>query len=108
RDLDVWATESPSNARVDSAVENSPGLKSVASFGRTDFGSQPMIDVFEVERDVPLLEAVDLSDVKTMAGGPEDILSLMEAGLVEPGEVTVNASEDNWSASPDVVGDGFR
>lgn len=108
RDLDLWATEAPSPARVDQALTLSPGFRKVASYGTSAYGSQPMIDIFEVERNVPLLEAVDLSSVKTLAGGPEDTLTAMEAGLLKPGEVTVNAAEEGWEETPDVVGDGFR
>ncbi|WP_162598544.1 alpha-(1-_3)-arabinofuranosyltransferase domain-containing protein [Nocardioides gilvus] len=108
RDLDSWATETPSPVRVDQALSLSPGLKKVASYGTADFGVQPMIDIFEVDRNVPLLEAVDLDSVKTLSGGPEDTITAMEAGLLKPGEVTVNFSEPGWSATPDIVGDGFR
>lgn len=108
RDLDLWASEAPSPARVDLAISRSPGFTKVASFGTTNFGSQSMIDIFEVDRNVPLLEAVDLSSVRTLAGGPEDTVTAMEAGLLLPGEVTVNASEPGWDLPPDVVGDGFR
>lgn len=108
RDLDLWATEAPSPARVDQALSLSPGLEKVASFGTAEVGGQPMIDIFEVDRNVPLLEAVDLDSVKTLAGGPEDTVAAMEAGLLNPGEVTVNVSEENWDRAPEVVGDGFR
>ncbi|QCX27221.1 alpha-(1-_3)-arabinofuranosyltransferase domain-containing protein [Nocardioides jishulii] len=108
RDLDLWATEAPSPARVDQALSLSPGLEKVASYGTAAVGGQSMIDIFEVDRNVPLLEAVDIDSVKTLAGGPEDTLSAMEAGLLNPGEVTVNRSEEGWSQTPDVVGDGFR
>lgn len=108
RDLDLWATEAPSPARVDQALSLSPGLERVASFGTSEIGGQPLIDIFAVDRNVPLLEAVDIDSVKTLAGGPEDTLTAMEAGLLNPGEVTVNVSEEGWGRTPDVVGDGFR
>ncbi len=108
RDLDLWATEAPSPARVDLALSRSPGISKVASFGSTSFGSQAMIDIFEVQRNVPLLEAVDLTSVKTLAGGPEDVVTAMEAGLLRAGEVTVNSAEPGWEEEPDVVADGFR
>ncbi|MFC6697775.1 alpha-(1-_3)-arabinofuranosyltransferase domain-containing protein [Nocardioides daphniae] len=108
RDLDLWATEAPSPARVDQALSLSPGLEKVASYGTAAVGGQSMIDIFEVDRNVPLLEAVDIDSVKTLSGGPEDTLAAMEAGLLSPGEVTVNHSEEGWTETPDVVGDGFR
>ena len=108
RDLDLWATEAPTPARVDQALALSPGLEKVADFGELGSLGGSMIDVYEVDRNVPLVEAVDVSSVKTLAGGPEDTLTAMEAGLLSPGEVTVNASEPGWEETPDVVGDGFR
>ena len=46
----------------------------------------------------------------TAAGGDSaiDRMNAMEAGLLKPGEVTVNVSEEGWDQAPDVVGDGFR
>lgn len=108
RDLDLWASEAPSPARVDLALSRSPGLEKVASFGRTAFGDTPMLDVYEVDREVPLLEAVDLTSVKALAGGPEDAVAAMEEGLLNPGEVTINTAEPGWEGTPDIVGDGYR
>ncbi|QCC77057.1 DUF3367 domain-containing protein [Nocardioides daphniae] len=68
RDLDLWATEAPSPARVDQALSLSPGLEKVASYGTAAVGGQSMIDIFEVDRNVPLLEAVDIDSVKTLSG----------------------------------------
>ena len=52
RDLDIFASGAPDPARVDLAVSRSPGLVPAASFGRTGFGEQPMIDVYRVDRAV--------------------------------------------------------
>ena len=108
RDLDLWATEAPTPGPRRPGPEPEPGIDKVASFGSTSFGSQSMIDVFEVKRNIPLLEAVDVTSVKTLAGGPEDVVTAMEAGLLRAGEVTVNSAEPGWEAEPDVVADGFR
>ncbi|WP_162794374.1 alpha-(1-_3)-arabinofuranosyltransferase domain-containing protein [Nocardioides houyundeii] len=108
RDLDLWATEAPSPARVDLAISRSPGFSRIASFGSTGFGTTPLIDIYQVDDEAPLVEAVDLDQVKTLAGGPEDILSAMEAGVLEPDEVTVDAAEPGWETAPEIVGDGYR
>ena len=109
RDLDLFASGAPDPARVDLAVSRSPGLEPAASFGRTGFGEQPMIDVYRVDREVSRVHAVDLDDVTTLAGGPEDVLTALESGALDPESPVVIAGEEHWpTVSPDVVADGYR
>ena len=94
RDLDIFASGAPDPARVDLAVSRSPGLVPAASFGRTGFGEQPMIDIYRVDRDVSSgSDAVDLDDVRTLAGGPEDVLTALESGDARPRE----PGRDRWA-----------
>ena len=80
-----------------------------ASFGRTGFGEQPLIDVYRVDRAVSRVAAVDLADVTTLAGGPEDVLTALESGVLDPESPVVIAGEENWAQGPpDLVGDGYR
>ena len=109
RDLDIFASGAPDPARVDLAVSRSPGLVPAASFGRTGFGEQPLIDVYRVDRAVSRIAAVDLADVTTLAGGPEDVLTALESGVLDPESPVVIAGEENWpQGPPDLVGDGYR
>ena len=109
RDLDIFASGAPDPARVDLAISRSPGLVLAASFGRSGFGEQPMIDVYRVDRDVERVEAVDLDDVRTLAGGPEDVLTALESGTLDPESPVVIAGEAHWpDATPDLVADGYR
>jgi arabinofuranan 3-O-arabinosyltransferase len=109
RDLDLFASGAPDPARVDLAVSRSPGLVPAASFGRSGFGEQPMIDVYRVDREVSRVHAVDLEDVTTLAGGPEDVLTALESGALDPESPVVIAGEEHWpTVSPDVVADGYR
>jgi arabinofuranan 3-O-arabinosyltransferase len=109
RDLDIFASGAPDPARVDLAVSRSPGLVPAASFGRTGFGEQPMIDLYRVDRDVARVRAVGLGEVRTLAGGPEDVLIALESGELDPEDPVVIAGEENWPRStPDVVADGYR
>ena len=109
RDLDIFASGAPDPARVDLAVSRSPGLVPAASFGRTGFGEQPLIDVYRVDRAVSRVEAVHLDDVTTLAGGPEDVLTALESATLDPESPVVITGETNWPQQPpDVVADGYR
>ena len=68
-----------------------------------------MIDVYRVDREVSRVHAVDLEDVTTLAGGPEDVLTALESGALDPESPVVIAGEEHWpTVSPDVVADGYR
>ncbi|MDP3894606.1 alpha-(1-_3)-arabinofuranosyltransferase family protein [Nocardioides sp.] len=108
RDLERFASGAPSSGRVDLAISRSPGLTRVAGFGSTGFGEQTLIDVYAVDGEVPLVAAAPLYDVVTVAGGPEDIISALEADALGRDQMTVNSAEPGWDRPPDVVGDGFR
>ena len=99
RDLDIFASGAPDPARVDLAVSRSPGLLPAASFGRTGFGEQPLIDVYRVDRAVSRVAAVDLDEVTTLAGGPEDVLTALESGVLDPESPVVISGETNWPSA---------
>ena len=107
RDLDLVASDAPSPARVDQALSRSPGLRQVAAFGRTGFGGQALISVYSVLRDTPRVQAVETNSIATIAGGSEDVITLLEAGVLDPARPTVvtTPAEDDV---PDLVGDGYR
>ena len=109
RDLDLFASGAPDPARVDLALQRSPGLTRVASFGSSGFSDEGLIDVLAVDRDVPRVETVERDGIVTLAGGPEDILTSMEADVLDPDTPVVMQGEEGWDAdSPDLVGDGYR
>ncbi|WP_134766338.1 alpha-(1-_3)-arabinofuranosyltransferase family protein [Nocardioides sp. 1609] len=95
--------------RVDLALTRSPGLRKVAGFGSTGLGDQALIDVLEVEPAAQRVVAVPTSDVLTLAGSSEDVLTAMEAGVLDPTTPVVVEGEENWPVGvPDLVGDGLR
>ncbi len=109
RDLDIYASGAPDPARVDLAMVRSPGLELAASFGSSGFGEQPMIDLYRVDRPVERASAVTLDGVRTLAGGPEDVLSALESGVLDAESPVVIAGEEHWpDDTPDIVGDGYR
>ncbi|MCD4526402.1 alpha-(1-_3)-arabinofuranosyltransferase family protein [Nocardioides sp. cx-173] len=109
RDLDLYSSDAPDPARVDLALSRSPGLTEVGSFGESPTQDQAMVSVLRVDRAVSRVEAVAVSDVETLAGGPEDVISAVEAGVLDPRTPVVVRGERNWDARvPDVVADGYR
>lgn len=109
RDLDRSVSGAPTTSRVDKSLGRS-ALEHVASFGRSRLLDQPMIDVYRVERTVPRAEATPETDFRTLVGGPDDVLTAMEAGAVRADEpVLIRPTHAGREApAPDVVGDGYR
>jgi len=103
RDLDLLASGAPSPSRVDQAIAKSPGIAEVASFGSSGLGDQAAITVYAVRRDVPRVQAVEAADVVTLDGGPEDLITMLEAGSIRSIDPVVVSTDE-----PDVVGDGYR
>lgn len=103
RDLDLLASGAPSPSRVDQAIALSPGLEEVARFGSTGLGDQAALSIYAVRREVPRVEAVESAGLVRVAGGPEDVVTLLEAGALDPREPVLVGTED-----PDLVADGYR
>ncbi|SNT63961.1 arabinofuranan 3-O-arabinosyltransferase [Asanoa hainanensis] len=122
-DIDRTATAAPPIAAIRQAVANSPGLRPAAQFGPTvaadpagspaDAGTAvPSIEIFEVERDVPVASAVSSGDVRVVSGGPESLLTALEQGVLAEGTPAVLAGDDLTTDEPaeatPVVTDGLR
>ncbi len=108
RDLDRFASGAPSAERVDQAVARSPGLFEVASFGRTGLGSQAALVVYAVVRDVPLVEAVERDELTTLSGGPEDVITALESGLLDARRPVVIGTQATLGDPPAMALDGYR
>lgn len=108
RDLDLFASGAPSPTRVDQALSRSPGLVEEVGFGRSGLGDQPLISVYSVRRPALRVEAVEEDSVARLAGGPEDVITLLEAGALRRGQPVVVATEPELAGTPDVVADGYR
>lgn len=107
RDLDPFASDAPSPSRVDQALRKSPGLSHAASFGVSAAG-ESLIEVLQVDRHVPRVGLAQESELVSVAGGPEDVLTLLESGQLPPDAPTVISTEEGWERSPDLVADGYR
>ena len=109
RDLDLFASGAPAPNRVDQALNRSGGLTREVSFGSSGFGTQSLIDVYAVQRNVPRVEVVDVTGVKTFVGGPEDVITLLEARELAPDQAAVVSAEPGWSGGHlGAVADGYR
>ncbi|MFV2103835.1 alpha-(1-_3)-arabinofuranosyltransferase [Micromonospora sp. LOL_024] len=121
----VAQADAPPVAVLRRALADSPGIARVAAFGTTDALSRtlgspvddgnrslPAVEVYEVQRPVPIASAVLTADVPTVSGGPESLLPLLEQGVVERDRPVVLAGDRD--DSPDAVGgswivtDGLR
>ena len=125
-DLDRVASGAPPIAVVRRAVAGSPGLRPVAEFGpRVGAGgattspvdaaeSLPAIEVFQVDRPVPVASASALAGVSVVSGGPESLLMALEQGLIDARQPAVLAGDAAGplgapgAAGPRIVTDGLR
>jgi arabinofuranan 3-O-arabinosyltransferase len=105
RDLDQAATRAADVDRTERALLDSPGVRREADFGSSGFADQAMITVFSVADPLPRASLVDAADVVTLDGGPEDVLTALDGGLLSPAQaVVVGGTEE----PADLVTDGFR
>ena len=129
-DLDRVRTDAPPVSVLRQALTNSPGLSRVAVFGPevvpdpytaspVDVGAQPprSIEIYAVQRQVPLASAVDTNSVATVSGGPESLLPLLSQGLIAPDQPAVlagdlsrapGATQVSGGPGPLLVTDGLR
>ncbi|MGY1792734.1 alpha-(1-_3)-arabinofuranosyltransferase family protein [Geodermatophilus sp. SYSU D00525] len=105
RDLDPAVAQTAAADRAERALLDSPGLARVASFGRTGFGDQALVDVFAVAGASPRATLADARDLATLDGGPEDVLAALDAGVLPPAAPVVVGAADGPA---DVVSDGYR
>ncbi len=101
-DLDRVETGTPSPALSEIALA-AAGVEKVASFGADTVAP---VTVYRVHRHEPLLRASPVDQVLTVAGEPESVLALQDAGLAN-GPVVL-AGEPGWDRTPDVVTDGAQ
>lgn len=78
----------PSAERVSSAVERSPGLDEVQRFGRGPNGLA-QVTLYAVSSPPPLVAAAPLERAVAFTGSTEDLLSLVDARAIGPGDPLV-------------------
>jgi arabinofuranan 3-O-arabinosyltransferase len=112
-DLDQNNTEAPPPASLRAGLEGSPGLARVEDFGPEvdldGLGEVPSLEVYEVDSPVPRASVVSTADIPTVSGGPESLLPLLEAGLLDPRAPTMLAGDGALPESREwLVTDGLR
>lgn len=103
-DLDVAVTTTPPADRVGAALDQSGGLTRVKTFVSDKRTAR--IDVYRVDRRVAPVGLTAIDGVARLSGGPEDVVSLIEGGVLSPSRAAALLPTD--SADLDAVGDGFQ
>jgi arabinofuranan 3-O-arabinosyltransferase len=122
-DVDRSSLPLPPVAVLHQALARSPGISPVVTFGPggpaapdrrqlspVDQGTDyPALEVYEVDRPLPVATVASADDLVTVSGGPESVLPLLEQGLLRPDQPTVLAGDVNSSYTDRwVVTDGLR
>ena len=116
-DLDYGAANAVRPLVARQALARSPGLARVAGFGPQVGGDSSgtvlvdqgldvatqALEIFEVQRKVSAIAAYDLSDVITVAGGPEALLDLDSAGMLGAAPVVLAGDRPAGATGPGSV-----
>lgn len=94
--------------RVVAALDAAPGITREARFG-TDGTAR--VDVYGVDRDVPVVDAVEADSLAWVRGGAEDVVSAVEEGVLDADRPAVMVGDAGpltpSTQAPDVVGDAL-
>lgn len=120
-DLDTSLSRAPSPTVVHEALRGSTGLRLVADFGplvggQLDDGavvdrglSQPYraIEVYEVVPFAGLVSLAGLDAVPVVAGGPENVVDLRDAGVLDAAPALLDGDEIQSATGPLIQTDGI-
>lgn len=108
-DLEQSRTDAVSSARVAAVLQRSPGLSRAAAYGDAGVAGLPQVEIWHVDRPVTRADAVDVADVRVLAGSADDVFSVLESGLLGADQPVVAVGEAGWVRAPaDFVADGYR
>ncbi len=122
-DLDYGRSDAVSPLVARQALDRSPGLHEIASFGPVSTGGREPnsfvdggldipfhpLELYEVEQLVQPVVAYDARDVTTVVGGPESLLSLAAAGQLSAAPTVLAGDLAGQSVpGPVVLTDGMR
>ncbi|RZS44767.1 arabinofuranan 3-O-arabinosyltransferase [Herbihabitans rhizosphaerae] len=122
-DIDRRSTISPPATVLRAGLASTPGIRLAAGFGPQttpadqplvstvdrSAGPAPAIEVYEIQRDLPRATTTATSDVATVSGGPENLLPLLDSGLLERDRPTVLTGDAETAMGGEhFVTDGLR
>ncbi|MEU4400485.1 alpha-(1-_3)-arabinofuranosyltransferase [Micromonospora orduensis] len=121
-DLDHGRSDTARPAVVRQALDRSPGLTRVTSFGPVrggpsspdEFRDQGLdvpvraLEVYRVDRAVEPVVAYDRDDVTTVVGGPESLLDLAAAGQLSAAPTVLAGDAPSGDAGTVAMTDGLR
>jgi arabinofuranan 3-O-arabinosyltransferase len=104
RDVEARGTTTPPPERVEAALRQSQGLTLVESFD--DDAGASRIDLYRVESRVETVDLTPADEVLEVTGGPEDVVNLLEGGVIEPDRPSLLVP--TAASDVDAVGDGYQ
>ncbi len=99
-DIERTKVGAPDVITLRAGLAGSPGIGKAAEFGP--------LEIYEVQRPVPVVSATSTKDVPTVSGGPENLVPLMNSGQLDPGTPTVLTGDGGSPGGPRLVTDGLR
>ena len=100
-DLNLGLTGAPPPNQVVSVLADTPGIRLVKQFGPRVPGDKEsrQVEIFKVERPVQVVHAYPQSDPIILSGGPDSLLSMADAGLLDSKRATLLAGDIGASSA---------
>ena len=96
-DLDLSLNVAPTPDQVAAVLAQTPGIRLVHKFGPrvpdSVVGDLRAVDIYQVERRVEVVHAYPESDPVVVSGGPDSLLAMANAGLLETNRATILAGD---------------
>jgi arabinofuranan 3-O-arabinosyltransferase len=99
-DIDRPRLNAPPVPALRSGLAGSPGIAKAVQFGP--------LEIYEVQREVPVVSVTSTKDVPTVSGGPESLLPLINSGQLDPATPSVLTGDGGSPTGPRLVTDGLR
>jgi arabinofuranan 3-O-arabinosyltransferase len=94
-DLNLSLTGAPPPNQVAAVLRDTPGIRLVKQFGPRVPGDATSreVEIFKVERPVEVVHAYPQRDPVILSGGPDSLLSMANAGLLDSNRATLLAGD---------------
>ena len=102
-DLDLRVNEVPPPDQVATVLAQTPGIRLVHRFGplvpNSFNNGLRAVDIYRVDRQVEVVHAYPESDPVVVSGGPDSLLAMANAGLLEGNRATILAGDIGTSGA---------